>query len=406
MKITDVRTVLLTGPSTGDRSVSAFRSVRSAAFVEVLTDTEVVGIGETYLGYFMPELVPALVDFFKPILVGADPSDVHVLRRRMVDCCAYWGRVGIGPAVISGIEAALWDLKGKAHGLPVFELLGGSHHDSLLAYATGGPSNWPEDRLLAKVDAYLGLGFTAFKIGTGYFDETTGQAVAPATPTAAAELEAAKIELLRGHVGREVRILLDGHMGFTAGPERWELPTATAVLKHLEPYDVFLFEEPLAYTDPVGYAELRRSTAIPVAGGESLTTLEEFRRFADLDAFGVAQPDAAWVGGLSEFVAVGRLFAARNRWVASHAWGAGGAVMQNLHAAFATPNTLIVEIPPAAGPLHHEIWGESFQMRDGRVLLPATPGLGVGLSETVKERFPFVPRTGEFVSVPGKVLGV
>jgi L-alanine-DL-glutamate epimerase-like enolase superfamily enzyme len=78
--------------------------------------------------------------------------------------------------------------------------------------------------------------------------------------------------------------------------------------------------------------------------------------------------------------------------------------MQNLHAGFAAPNTLILEIPPAAGPLHTELWGDSLVMRDGYVLPPEAPGLGVHLTDTIKARYPFVPGTGEFNSVPGKLL--
>jgi L-alanine-DL-glutamate epimerase-like enolase superfamily enzyme len=223
-------------------------------------------------------------------------------------------------------------------------------------------------------------------------------------PTAAAALEVAKVEAMRQHVGPNVRILLDGHMGFKQGPDQWTVATATTVLKALEPFNIFFFEEPLPYTDPKGYGELRRSTTIPIAGGESLTTRDEFRRFADEDGFTIAQPDAAWTGGLVEFIEVSRMFAVRNRWVASHAWGGGAAVMQNLHAAFACPNTIIVEIPPAAGPLHREVWGDSFQMKDGAVLPPQAPGFGVTLSDALKEKYPFVPGTGEFVSVPGKMM--
>jgi L-alanine-DL-glutamate epimerase-like enolase superfamily enzyme len=404
MKITDVRTILLTGPCTDDPFVAAVRPLRSAAFIEILTDTEHIGIGETYLGYFTAEIVPPLVDFFKPILVGAETFDIHTLTRRMLDCSIYWGRVGIGPAVISGIESALWDLKGKIHGLPVYELLGGKCHERLPAYATGGASPYPLGRLLEKVDFYLGLGFTGFKVATGWVEETTREVVAETSPSAAAELEAGKAEALRAHVGKDVRIMMDGHMGFKHGPQRWSAATAITVLKALEPYDIAFFEEPLPYTDPLGYGEVRSATTIPVAGGESLTTLEEFRQFAEADGFAIAQPDAAWVGGMSEFVAIGQLFAARKRWVASHAWGAGAAVMQNLHAAFATPNAIVVEIPPAAGPLHREIWGDSFRMRDGMVLPPEAPGLGVTLSEDLKARYPFVSGTGEFVTVPGKVM--
>jgi len=80
------------------------------------------------------------------------------------------------------------------------------------------------------------------------------------------------------------------------------------------------------------------------------------------------------------------------------------AQMQNLHAGFAAPNTLILEVPPAAGPLHTELWGDSFVMRDGYVLPPEAPGLGVCLTDAIKARYPFVPGTGEFNSVPGKML--
>jgi L-alanine-DL-glutamate epimerase-like enolase superfamily enzyme len=258
--------------------------------------------------------------------------------------------------------------------------------------------------LLKKVDFYLNLGFRAFKVGSGYFDTETGDSLPVNSRSAAVELEAEKAALLRQHVGPQIGILMDGHMGFRTAEETWDVDTAVAVLRALEPDDLFLFEEPLPYTDPWGYAELCRATRVPVAGGEQLTTLTEFRLFVERDALDIAQPDAAFVGGMSEFVRIGALFASRNRRVATHAWGAGAAVMQNLHAAFATPNTTIVEIPPAAGELHTAVWGDAFQMRDGYVLPPERPGLGIQLTEEVKERFPFERGSGEFVSVPGKIL--
>jgi galactonate dehydratase len=304
---------------------------------------------------------------------------------------------------LSGIEAALWDLKGKILGLPVYELLGGRHHERLPAYATGGPANWPPERLLQKLDFYLGLGFRAFKVGAGYYDAAVGRAVPARSPSAIVELEASKARLMREHVGADVAILMDGHMGNPLG-DAWDLATARAVLQALEPYDLFFFEEPLPYTDPWGYAELRRSTSIPIAGGECLTTLSEFRQYADLDALSIAQPDAAWVGGMLEFVRVARLFDARGRKIATHSWGAGVAQMQNIHAGFASPNTSILELPPAAGPLHTELWGDSLVMRDGYVLPPQAPGLGVRLTDEIKQRYPFVPGSGEFNTVPGKIL--
>lgn len=410
MRIADVQTVLLTGPCTDDPWLSAFKKLRSAAFVEIHTDAGVVGVGETYAGYFFPESVPLIVDYVRPILTGAaaidDPADLDIaeLSRRMRMCIAFWGRVGLGAAVLAGVEAALWDLKGKLLGVPVHELLGGSKHDRLPAYATGGPSPWPEERLLEKVDFYLDLGFRAVKLSSGYVDLRTRDEVPPGPSTeAVVAMEVEKLSALREHVGPGVGILLDGHMGHRESNHRWDVDTAAAVLDAIAPYDLTLFEEPLPYTDLRGYAELTDKAPIPVAGGEQLSTYEEFAVFADHNAFAIAQPDAAWLS-LSDFGKVAARFDEDGRGVAPHAWGAGAAVLQNVHAAFAAPNTVIVELPPAAGPMHREIWGDALVVEDGHVLPPSAPGLGVVLTPELKERFAFVPGAEEFSSVPGKIM--
>lgn len=401
MKITDVVTVLLTGPSTDDPFLFESRKRRSAAFIEVHTDEGLVGIGETYAGYFCPELVPETVNFFKPILIGRNVDNIAQLWEDMYVCGNFWCRVGLGATVINGIEAALWDLKGKLHGLPVYELLGGRKHESLHCYATGGPSNYPEERLAAKMDFYMSLGFKAFKLGAGSYSPE-GWYI-PMGATEAADFEGGKMEFVRGHVGKDIDVMLDGHMGNS--PEGvWDLGTATAVMKAVEPYAPFFFEEPLHYTDPWSYSELCRATHIPIAGGECLTTTYEWRVFAERDAFDIGQPDASFTGGLGQFMQVAAMFESRGRKIATHAWGAGGSLLQNLHCGFACANTVVLEIPPAFGGLHRDVIDDSFHMENGRILPPDKPGLGVKLTDEVKARYPFVPGSGEFNTVTGKEL--
>ncbi len=401
MRITDVKTVLLTGPCTHDPFLSEARRLRSAAFIEIHAGGGLRGLGETYAGYFCPELVPGVVECFKPVLLGQDVEDIDELWRRMYLCENFWCRVGLGAAVLTGIEAALWDLKGKLLGKPVHELLGGSRHARLPCYATGGPSNYPKEKLASKVDYYLSLGFKAFKVGAGCLE---GQAW-KSNPgfAAAADFEADKAAFLRKLAGPETGILIDGHMG-NSPTGSWTLETARAVLKALEPFDIFLFEEPLPYTDPLAYAELARGTTVPVAGGECLTSLAEWRIYAQQDSFEIAQPDASFTGGLREFLNVAALFERRGKKIATHAWGAGGSLMQNIHCGFAAANTCILEIPPAFAGLHGEVMGDSFQMRGGFIYPPQTPGLGILLTDEIKNRYPFVPGSGEFNSVPGKKL--
>ena len=402
MKIIDVRTTLLTGPCTNDPFLREARKLRSAAFIEVLTDGGRIGVGETYAGYFCPEAVPAIVEFFKPILVGQTVDDIPELWRRMYQCGNFWCRVGLGAIVLSGIEAALWDLKGKLLGQPAHALLGGCKHDRLPCYATGGPSNYPKERLAQKMDHYFSLGFRGLKVSTGSYSPDQGWYM-PKTAAEAAEFEANKLSFMRRHAGPDAWLMMDGHMGNSPGAT-WTLEVATAVARAAEPYNLFFFEEPLHYTDPWGYAELCRATIVPIAGGECLTASYEWRIFAEQDSFDIGQPDASFTGGLGEFLNVAKMMAKRDRKIATHAWGAGGSLMQNIHAGFAAANTCMLEIPPDYAGLHSEVIDGGLVIKDGYVLPPDRPGLGIVLTDEIRRRYPFKPGSGEFNSVPGKIL--
>jgi L-alanine-DL-glutamate epimerase-like enolase superfamily enzyme len=403
MRITDVKTVLLTGPSTNDLYLFESRKRRSAAFIEIYTDTELIGLGETYAGYFCPEMVPEIVEFFKPILIGQTVDNISELWKRMYHCGNFWCRVGLGLIVLNGIEAALWDLRGKMLGLPVYELLGGRKHDKLLCYATGGPSNYPLSLLEKKVDFYLGLGFKGFKLGAGAYYKDRFHL--PMSAAEAADLESDKISFVRKHVGKDIHIMMDGHMGNSPGTNTtWDVGIAQAVMKALEPYNLFFFEEPLHYTDPWGYAELCKSTSVPIAGGECLTGTYEWRVFTERDSFDIGQPDASFTGGLGQFMQVAAMLESRGRKIATHCNGAGISFMQNIHCGFACANTVILEILANYAGLHSEIIGDSFIIKDGYAYPPEKPGLGIVLTDEIKNKYPFVSGSGEFNDVPGKLL--
>lgn len=403
-RITGVRTVRLTGPCSNDRWLAHFRPERSVALVEISTDVGVTGLGETYAGYFFAEAVGPIVDFHADILTNAEPTgepfdwDVPILVQRMRTCSAFWSRVGLGAAVIAGIEGALWDLKGKLCERPVWALLGDSSADDaaeiLPTYATGGPAPWPIADLVSKLDFYRELGFDAAKVSTGYLDSATGQEVR----ADAVETEVAKYELVHQRYGDEFTLLLDGHMGHRVGPDRWNEQIASEVLAALAPHSPVFFEEPLGYHDVESYARLAAGP-VTVAGGEQLTSVAEFEPYARAGAFNLVQPDAAWLG-IWGYRSIAERFAAS----APHSWGAGVAVMQNLHAAFATANTKIVEMIPAPGRLHTELWGDSVSMVGSRIRRPDAPGLGVRLTPEIEAEFAFVPGSGEFANVPGKKM--
>lgn len=401
MTITDVRTTLLTGPCTNDPFLREARKLRSAAFIEIFTDVGTIGIGETYAGYFCPESVPSIVDFFKPILIGQTVDDIPELWRRMYHCGNFWCRVGLGTTVLNGIEAALWDLKGKLLDQPVHALLGGSKFDRLPCYATGGPSNYPKDRLAQKIDHYFSLGFRGLKVGAGSLSPDGWYM--PKEAKEAADFEADKFSFMRSHAGNDAWLTMDAHMG-NNHVTTWSLDVAIAVARAIEPFNPFFLEEPLHYTDPWGYAELCKATSTPIAGGECLTAAYEWRVFAEQDSFDIGQPDASFTGGLGEFLVVAKMLEKRGRKIATHAWGAGGSLMQNIHCGFAASNTTILEIPPDYAGLHSDIIDGGLIIKDGFVLPPDRPGLGIVLTDEIKTKYPFKPGSGEFNSVPGKIL--
>jgi L-alanine-DL-glutamate epimerase-like enolase superfamily enzyme len=247
--------------------------------------------------------VPRIVEFFAPVLIGQNVDDIPELQRRMYHCGNFWCRVGVGATVLGGIEAALWDLKGKLEGVPAYELLGGRKHDRLQAYATGGPSNYPEEKLARKIDYYCSLGFTAFKVATGRF--TNAGVAVDQEPEQAAAFEASKLEFIRSHAGKDIGVMLDSHMG-NSHSAQWSLDTALAVAKALESYGLIFLEEPLHYTDLEGYAQLWPATETTIAGGECLTASCEWQSFVEKDCFDIGQPDASFLAGLSDFMHVAR----------------------------------------------------------------------------------------------------
>lgn len=401
MKIIDVRTVLLTGRNTNDPYFSAARQLRSAAFIEIETDAGLVGLGETYAGYFCPEIVPSVVEYYKPILVGQAVDDIPMLWQRMDTSGTFWGRVGLGQIVLCGIESALWDLKGKLENKPVCELLGGVKHDTLPCYATGGPSNAPIEKLLDKIEHYRNCGFNAVKLGAGFYEPGKGHRGATDAQEAA-DLEVGKLKAVRERFGDEVDIALDAHMNFKSPDKMWPRETAAAVAKACEPFGLLFLEEALPYRSATDYAWLRKQTDVPIAGGECLTSMIEWQTYLDAESFDLGQPDAAYTSALHQIVELAEALEQQGCQIAPHAWGAGGCLMQNIHVGFACRNTRILELPPDAGPLHTEVYRDALRRDSGRVLPPTTPGLGIALTDELKKRFPFRPGSGEVVSVPGK----
>jgi L-alanine-DL-glutamate epimerase-like enolase superfamily enzyme len=379
MRITDVRPVLLTHPY-GMR----LEGRRSACFVEVETDAGVTGVGETYAGVYVPEVAASIVELFKPLIVGQDPTSPDTVYRTAYRATSYFGRTGLTVTVLSGIENALWDIAGQTHGVPVHVLLGGAVHGELPVYGSGGPFTMSIPELVAQAADTRCRGLRGFKLRVNFFRYQP-------------EVEAERVAAVREALGRDMALAIDAVQNYN--PRPWSVKQAARMLRMLEPFDLAWAEEMLPPFDPRPYAELRLATSTPVSGGEGITTAAQFEQWLRAEAFDLAQPDATIIGGIGEARRACEAAAARSIPVAVHVWGSAPTLAANIQVAFATPNCAWIEHPVLGNPLESELFVEPLVVREGYVQPPTAPGLGIRLTADLREKYRFVPGSGSVFGV-------
>jgi L-alanine-DL-glutamate epimerase-like enolase superfamily enzyme len=389
MKITDVRAMLLTAPIPKEHQYTSDLGTvvsSNAAIVVVETDEGIVGYGEAK---GTPIVMKDMVEHqLRPLLLGEDPTRVAYLWEKMVNTsrlglALYYGRSMASPQVpgnlmcaISGIDVALWDIAGKAAGLPIYKLLGGEVRTRIRAYASGG-HGWLGE-IGAQLLSYVEKGYTACKMRVGGKDHPRMVAGS-----------AARIKEARESLGPEIEIMLDAH-GSTGVTEAIKLARA------VEQYDIAWYEEPVMYHNFPGMAEVRQATSIPIATGENLYGRHAFRDLALARAADVWQPDTAMAGGITEMVRIAALASAMEVQIAPHCWGSAFLWAANLQLAGALPNYYIFEFGQAYSPLLYELVTTTVTVdKDGYVPIPTAPGLGVEIVPDAEKRFPFDANAAE-----------
>ncbi|MEN9938248.1 MAG: hypothetical protein RLZZ387_4827 [Chloroflexota bacterium] len=388
MRVTGVRCFLC---SSGNPS----GYVAGSAIVRVETDAGVAGHGETLMGLFCGEVAAAAVQYYAPLLIGEDPREIQVLWRRMFDSSVWWGRSGAAVSVLGAIEIALWDLAGKLAGVPCYRLLSDTPRASVPVYASLGSAPERPDMVPPLVEALVAEGFRGLKLGLQFGDAAGNEFFEPRGPELLRLLDST-LTAIRRTVGDAFVIGVDGHMGGIPNPITRE--EALDVARVLERHGVSFFEEPLSYLDPAGYAWLRQRTQVRISGGESLCLREGFEAFADIGALDLLQPDANFVGGLSQARAVVQLAEARGLGVLPHAWCGGPGFMANVHLALAFPVVERLEMGRELTSLQAAALVERPLIRDGELLAPTTAGLGFEFDEALAARFPFPPGLAERAS--------
>ena len=349
---------------------------RRLLFVRLHTDEGTVGLGETYP---RPAVDAETVHrHVAPELLDRDVREIEGIWRDVYRHANYWGGFGGSEMrALSAIDVALWDLAGKRAGLPLYELFGGPVRESLRTYNTcyeGAFSFVDEPVELA--ESLLAEGIGAMKIWP-YDDiayENGGQYVSPGDLEAGAE---PLVAIREAHPEMDVAMEFHG---------LWNAQCAKQIARHLEPYDPMWLEELLEIGSLEAYADVARSTTLPVNVSERLMTKYDYEDLLATVPVDVVMLDVEWVGGLTEARKVAAMAEAAQLPVAPH--NCGGPVLHfaNLHLGAAVQNLMVMEsVRGRYNGWHRELVTTPAEAEDGRLLLPEGPGLGTELSESVLE---------------------
>lgn len=373
MKIADIRTHLLEHKlEVAFESASMRFDRRMHILVEVICDDGTVGWGEC-LGPARPNA--AVVDAYKPWLIGQNPLETEKIWATCYNALRDQGQRGLTVTALSGIDIALWDIKGKHFGVPVSTLLGGRFRDSVRAYATGSFKRDGVDRVQDNAEEMAGhaaAGFHAAKVKIGF--------------GVAEDLEV--IRAVREAIGPDMRLMIDANHGY-------DPIEAIRLGKAAADYDIDWFEEPVTPEHLAAYRDVRAGQPIPVAGGETWHTRWGFREPLETRCVDIAQPDLCGVGGFTEAKRVVDLASVHNVRVVPHVWGTAvhlAAALQFMASMVPNPVRVnpiepIMEFDRTHNPFRQAIVKTPIEHQGGVVAVPDVPGLGIDIDRAALAEF-------------------
>ena len=366
MKITDIKTFV----------VDCFRT--NWVFVKVYTDEGISGVGEGTLEYKEKAFIGA-VEHIKEAIVGLDPHNIERITHDVYRD-SYWRCGPVLMSALSAVEMALWDIKGKALGVPVYQLLGGKANDKVRIYVNGwfAGAKTPEE-FGEKAKIAVQRGVTAMKwdpFGKSYLEISN------------ADLDTALrcVDAVRQAVGSKVDLLIEGH-------GRFNVPTGIKIAKELEQFKPMWFEEPTPPDSLEALKAVRDKSPVPISAGERLYNLKQYRDLFEMRAADYIQPDISHAGGIMELKKIAAVADTYYIPFAPHNPSGPVANAATLQLAACTPNFSILEIMYSDVPWRADVTNEALTYKDGYLDIPDKPGLGIEIDEEACLAHPYKPHT-------------
>jgi L-alanine-DL-glutamate epimerase-like enolase superfamily enzyme len=334
-------------------------ATRSFVILEMRTDDGIEGIGITFFGGALTGALRAAVDALGALVIGDDPLRTEAVVDKLRAAAGSSGPAGIFTLAVSAIDIALWDIKGKALGVPVSRLLGGCR-SRVPTYASGAlMRTFPLDHLVKAGPLLVEKGFRQMKT----------QLALPGDTSPAREVE--RIRTLRAAVGPEIDLMCDIN-------QRWSVHQAIDIGRRIEDVGLCWLEDVTTHDDYPGLARVADALATPIAGGEYVYGIVPFRHMMEARSVDIVMIDLVRVGGITQWMKVAGMAEAHNLPVVSHLLPE-----IHVHLVAAVPHGLTVEFMPWSMPLYEEMP----VVERGEILVPEKPGLGLRFDQDVIKRY-------------------
>lgn len=362
MKVTQIKTFIC----------HAYRT--NWVFVKVITDSGLYGVGEATLEYREPTVVQAIKELER-YLVGKDPHNIEAFWHDTYRD-AYWRGGVVLMSALAGVEMALWDIKGKDLGVPVYQLLGGKVRDSVKCYANAWfagakkPEEFAQKAKIAVKNGFSGLKWDPF--GKEYLN------IDPKHLNDALDCIAA----VKDAVGDQVHLIIEGH-------GRFNVPTAVRIGNALEKFGILWFEEPIPPDDKKGIAWVRSKIATPVSGGERLYSRFEYADYLRMECADFWQPDVSHAGGIMEVRKIAAMAESHYIPVCPHNPSGPVANAATLQLAACIPNFYLLETMANDIPWRADVSTEKVKFENSEMFIPYLPGLGIDINEEEIAKHPY-----------------
>jgi galactonate dehydratase len=361
MKITQVETYLV------------FSGTRNWLFVTVDTDEGIWGVGESNLTS-REEAVVGFINHLRPLLVGQDPLRIEYLWQMMFRG-GFFPADRIGSSAISAIDTALWDIAGKAHGVPVYQLLGGLVRDRVACYPHNAGEGGEIEALVESARQTMALGYTFVRWGLPARGDLLDSRLALRTTLK-------QCEALRTALGDEIELCLDVHT-------RLDPADATTLCREIEVYRPYFVEDPLRSESTNAYRALRARTGVPLAAGEQFASKWEYRQLIEEDLIDYARLDPTLGGGITESKKIAGWCETHSINLAPHNPNGPVSTAACLHLCLACPNVGVLELPRPTGLALQDVFPVVPRFENGSLLPPTQPGIGVEFDREAAKRHPY-----------------